>query len=143
VTDDHGLVELERSECLDLLGSVPVGRLVHTAGALPAVWPVNFLLLPDAVYMRTSSGSGVWRAAQAEAVVAFEADHIDVPGRYGWSVVVIGRAGLVQDDGALQRLRQVVPEPWATGRRDELVRIPLDLVDGRRAGAAVPVTAGR
>ena len=135
MTDDHGLLELERSECLALLGSVPVGRLVHTAHALPAIWPCNFVLLPDAVYLRTSRGSGAWRAAEGTAVVAFEADDVDAQGRYGWSVVVIGRAGLVTDAVTLQRLGEVLSVPWATGDREEVVRISLELVDGRRAGA--------
>lgn len=139
MSDDYGLLELERSQCLALLGSVPVGRLVHTARALPAVWPVNFLLLPDAIYLRTGHGSGAWRAAEAGAVIAFEADDIDAEARYGWSVVVIGRASLVHDDEARRRLLQVVPRPWASGEREEVVRISLELVDGRRVGAAVSV----
>lgn len=136
MSDDHALLELERDECLALLGSVPVGRLVHTARALPAIWPVNFTLLPGAIYLRTSHGSGIWRAADADAVIAFEVDDIDVGGRYGWSVVVIGRAGLVHDDVALRRLRQALPGSWASGDREQVVRIPLELVEGRRAGAA-------
>lgn len=135
-TDDHGLLELERAECLALLASVPVGRVVHTERALPAIWPVNFVLCADAVYLRTSRGSGVWQAADTSAVVAFEADAIDSLAQYGWSVVVIARAGLVTDPVALQRLREVVPAPWASGVRGEIVRIPLELVDGRRAGRA-------
>ena len=31
-----GLADLERSECLALLGAVPLGRVVHTHQALPA-----------------------------------------------------------------------------------------------------------
>lgn len=137
MSDDHGLMELERGECLALLGSVKVGRLVHTAHALPAIWPVNFTLLPDAVYVRTSQDSGVWRAAAAAAVVGFEADDVDIEGRYGWSVVVIGRAGLVTDPGALLRLRALLPAPWATGARQEVARLPLELVNGRRVGGVV------
>jgi nitroimidazol reductase NimA-like FMN-containing flavoprotein (pyridoxamine 5'-phosphate oxidase superfamily) len=142
VTDDHGLLELERAECLALLGSVPVGRLVHTSHALPAIWPLNFVLLPDAVYLRTSRGSGAWRAADGAAVVAFEADDVDARGRYGWSVVVIGRAGLVTDPATLARLGDVLAPPWAAGAREEVVRISLELVDGRRAGAAGRLHAG-
>lgn len=138
-TDDHGNQTLERSECLALLGSVPLGRLVHTAKALPAIWPVNFVLLPDGVHLRTSRGSGAWHAAAAGAVVAFEADDVDVQGRYGWSVVVIGTAALVTDSGSLRHLRSVLPAPWATGAGQEVVRISLELVDGRRVGAAVQV----
>ncbi len=150
-TDEHGNIALERSECLALLGSVAMGRLVHTANALPAVWPLNFVLLPDAVYLLTSRGSPAWQAADAGAVVAFQADDVDVQGRYGWSVVVIGSTSLVSDPVSLRRLRDVVPPPWAQQLRasglaqvcEEVVRIPLELVDGRRAGAAVQVPHDR
>lgn len=116
-----------------------MGRVVHTARALPAIWPVSFVLLPDAVYVRASPSSGVWQAAGAGAVVAFEAD--DVVGQHGWSVVVIGRAELVTDPLVLVRLGDVVPAPWATGPPDEVVRIPLELVDGGRARSSASASA--
>jgi len=38
------LVELDRGECLRLLGKSTVGRVVFTEGALPAAHPVTYLL---------------------------------------------------------------------------------------------------
>jgi hypothetical protein len=40
--DDSVLEPLTRDECTRLMGSVPVGRIVYTRQALPAVELVNF-----------------------------------------------------------------------------------------------------
>lgn len=55
---DDGFRELGRQECARLLPKVPVGRIVYTWQALPAVLPVNFGLDHDgAVLVRTSASS--------------------------------------------------------------------------------------
>ena len=89
--DRNGLQVLDRSECLELLRSVPVGRIGVTSGALPTILPVNFLLDGDRVLIRTGRGSKL-DAATRNAVVAFEADDVDAFARVGWSVVVTGVA---------------------------------------------------
>jgi hypothetical protein len=45
VAGAEGLERLDRDECLRLLASVPVGRLIFTVNALPMVRPVNFALM--------------------------------------------------------------------------------------------------
>lgn len=138
------LAELERSECLALLGSVPVGRLVHHESGLPTVTPVNFVALPEGVYLWTKAGSAVHRLAVAGAVVAFEADDYDPEGAHGWSVLVHGRAALVQDSAIADRVALLGLRAWAGGQRTALVRITVELVDGRRVGAPVLLSgAGR
>ena len=83
---NDGIRELERQECLRLLANAPVGRIVHTRHALPAVLPVNFGLDGDgAVLLRTSAASELARAVDG-AVVAFEADEVDPLAHSGWSV---------------------------------------------------------
>ncbi|WP_308211793.1 pyridoxamine 5'-phosphate oxidase family protein [Actinoallomurus soli] len=76
VLDSGGLEVLGRQECLALLGAVPIGRIVFTDRALPAVWPVNFALSGGDVVIRTMAGSKPAAAARG-AVVAFEADEFD------------------------------------------------------------------
>lgn len=138
-------VELTREECLALLRSVPIGRLVHSEQALPAIRPLTFQLLADGVYVRTSRDGSILRPADSSAVVAFEADDYDLEGRYGWSVVVLGRASRVTDPLALARLAELPLVPWADGPRQEVVRISLELVSGRRVGGpvALPVQPRR
>ncbi|MEU4083166.1 pyridoxamine 5'-phosphate oxidase family protein [Streptomyces aureus] len=123
--------ELDRQECLRLLAKVPVGRVVYTRQALPAVLPVNFCLdTDDSVVLRTSSDSDLVRAIDG-VVVAFEADEFDTENRSGWSVVVTGRATLVTDPAEHERLSQVGPASWMPLRRPVFVRIESEMVTGR------------
>src|ERR1700739_3736503 len=71
-----GLEELERDECLRLLATAEIGRVIISTGALPAALPVNFFLDGDAIIFRTAPGTKL-SAACDHAVVAFEVDSID------------------------------------------------------------------
>jgi uncharacterized protein len=126
-----GFRELERYECLRLLAEVPVGRIVYTRRALPAVLPVNFSLDGDgAVVLRTSAASELVRAIDG-AVVAFEADDVDVARHSGWSVVVTGPATVVTDPAEHERLARTGPVSWVPAPREVFVRIEPELVTGR------------
>ncbi|MEU6200836.1 pyridoxamine 5'-phosphate oxidase family protein [Streptomyces sp. NPDC047061] len=128
---NDGFRELDRRECLRLLAGVPVGRIVHTRGALPAVLPVNFGLDRDgAVVLRTSAASELVRAIDG-SVVAFEADEVDAVAHAGWSVVVTGRATVVDDPVEHERLVRDGPTSWVSSPREVFVRIEPELVTGR------------
>ncbi|MFE1285626.1 pyridoxamine 5'-phosphate oxidase family protein [Streptomyces sp. NPDC058751] len=123
--------ELDRQECFRLLAKVPVGRVVYTRQALPAVLPVNFCLdTDDSVLLCTSSGSDLVRAID-RVVVAFEADEFDAETRSGWSVVVTGRATVVTDRAEHERLSQGGPTSWMPLRNAVFVRIESEMVTGR------------
>ncbi|MFF9819100.1 pyridoxamine 5'-phosphate oxidase family protein [Streptomyces sp. NPDC014006] len=128
---------LDRQTCLRLLADVPVGRIVYTKQALPAVLPVNFCLDTDfSVVLLTSGGSDLVRAVDG-AVVAFEADAFDTIARSGWGVVVTGRATLVTDAAEHARLARCGLDSWMpSGRDGKFVRIESDVVTGRRLGGA-------
>ncbi len=135
VPHDVDFHTLGRKACLRLLGRVPVGRIVYTRRALPAVLPVNFRLDADSsVVLRTSAGSDLVRAVDG-AVVAFEADEFDAAARSGWSVVVTGRAALVTDPAERARLARCGPKSWMPLPDGVFVRIAPDLVTGRRLSA--------
>lgn len=122
---------LDRHECLRLIAKAPVGRVVYTRHALPAVLPVNFSLDTDAsVLLRTSPDSDLVRAIDG-VVVAFEADEFDAATRSGWSVVVTGRATVVTDPAEHERLLQVGPTSWMPLRYAVFVRIESEMVTGR------------
>jgi len=56
-TDGGGeFARLGRAESLRLLATVPVGRLIFTIGALPAVRLMNFVLTDGLILMRTRRG---------------------------------------------------------------------------------------
>lgn len=137
---DTTMQELTRDECLALLPTVPVGRLVFTERALPAIVPVNFLLDHGQVVVRTGATSSL-AAAVRGAVAAFQVDDFDREARQGWSVTVTGRASEVRDPVELTRLSQLPLLPWVGGRLDHFIVVPVELVTGRRVGAGPWSTA--
>jgi nitroimidazol reductase NimA-like FMN-containing flavoprotein (pyridoxamine 5'-phosphate oxidase superfamily) len=129
---------LTRDECLALLPTVPVGRLVYTHHALPAVVPVNFVVDGNEILVRTGYGSSL-AAAVRQSVVAFQVDDIDRELETGWSITVTGPAREETDDRELARLSALPLRPWAAGVRDHFLKIGVELVHGRRRPAAVAV----
>jgi uncharacterized protein len=130
VFDSSGLEVLSREDCLRLLAATPVGRIVFTRHALPAVEPVNFVLDRETIVIRTGISSKLVVAA-SNAVVAFEIDEIDIDNHSGWSVTVVGHAEEVHDPHERQRLAGLPLRPWAGGERDHFIRIQVELVSGR------------
>ncbi|MEK0097209.1 pyridoxamine 5'-phosphate oxidase family protein [Streptomyces sp. A475] len=132
---EDGVRELDRQECLRLLATARVGRIVHTYHALPAVLPVPFCLDADfTVVVRTSAESRLAGAID-RAVVAFQADEVDPAERSGWSVVVTGRATAVTDPAEHGRLRRTGPGSWSASRHDIFFRIEPELITGSELGA--------
>ncbi|GAA3796285.1 pyridoxamine 5'-phosphate oxidase family protein [Sphaerisporangium flaviroseum] len=132
--DSAGLQVLSRAECLALLASVPVGRIVFTDRALPAVQPVGFVLDGEDVVIRTTAGSRLAFAAR-NAVVAFEADEFDARMSTGWSVTMVGHARAVQDLAEIERLSLLPLTPWAPGAREQFIVMCPQEISGRRIHA--------
>ena len=116
-----------------LMGSVPVGRIVYSRQALPAVELVNFALVDGDIVIRTIA-EGKLAAATRGAVVAFEADSVDLAGHAGWSVTIVGEARAVTDGEETRRLELVGPTPWVSGQGGHFIRISPAIVNGRRVG---------
>lgn len=133
--DRNGLEVLPREECLRLLSKATVGRLGLTSGALPTVLPVNFCVQNERILVRTSPGSKL-DAALAGNVVAFEADDYDALYHAGWSVVVTGRARVVDDPTELEEIAVAPLTRWAPLGEDNVISISTELVTGRRLGEA-------
>lgn len=141
--DEHrSLQQLSRSKALELLGSVPIGRLVFTHQALPAIRPVNHLVEGESIIVRATSGAAITAAAKRDGtVVAYEADCIDPDSQLGWSVIVVGTARLMTDESAAARYRTRL-RPWVSGPADDVITISADMITGYRMVAA-EVPAGR
>lgn len=132
--DLWGVVSLDRVVCLGLLGQGVIGRVIYTAGAMPAARPVNYALVAEEVIFRTG---GNLAAAILNTVVGFEVDDVDLATRTGWSVLVIGKAYRVSDPDRLSEITSMVPQPWAPGRTTHTIAIPTWRLTGRRVGGAV------
>jgi uncharacterized protein len=131
VYDSEGMKILTEQECRDLLATVSLGRIVFTDRALPAIQPVNFVFADGNVVILTSAGSKL-AAATRNAVVAFEIDEFDHKIDTGWSVVVIGHARVVAEDGELERIRALPLKPWTPGEPVHYIAITPELISGRR-----------
>jgi nitroimidazol reductase NimA-like FMN-containing flavoprotein (pyridoxamine 5'-phosphate oxidase superfamily) len=129
--DSAGLEVLEPSECLALAGTMPIGRVVFTDRALPAVEPVNFVLDDGCVILRTAEGSRL-AAALRGTIVAFETDDYDARAESGWSVTVVGRAEPVVDATESARLARLPQTSWVSGSRPWFIRIRPEHITGRR-----------
>jgi hypothetical protein len=137
--DSGGLEILTVEECRILLGKTPIGRIVFTDSALPAIQPVNYVVADGDVVIRTSGGSRLATAVN-DAIVAFEVDDFDSVTCTGWSVVVTGHARLVSGERELAELRRLPLPPWVPSRRDHYIRIRAAVLSGRRIPPAPNMT---
>ncbi len=135
MVDSAGLDVLTEPECLRLLAKVPVGRIVYTDQAMPAILPVNFVVDGWSVVIRTSAHSRL-AAAGTNSIVAFEVDEFSPgPVPSGWSVVAIGPASQVTDRQELDTIARLGLQPWAPGSKEYYLRVRIEVITGRRLTA--------
>ncbi|MEU1853674.1 DUF1918 domain-containing protein [Streptomyces sp. NPDC019990] len=130
------LRDLTPEECRVLLSTHGVGRIAVSAfDGRPAVVPVNYEVVDDAIVFRTAPDS--LPAASVGTDVAFEVDQVDEALSQGWSVLVVGPASVVTEPDAMRALtRRAHTTPWAGGEREMWVSIRPVSVTGRRITAA-------
>jgi hypothetical protein len=134
--DETGAEILSDAECLRLLPTVPIGRLLLTRGGLPAVRLVSFFAGLDSGDPRSvliaTADDDTYRAAERGDVVAFQVDQVDTEQLVGWSVMAAGRLSVISPDEA-QALGQTLPaRAWAAHGRRHLVMLGIETLDGRR-----------
>jgi len=124
-----GVEELTPDASLALLAHGDFGRLAVADGPGVDIFPVNYVLHDDALYLRSAPGTKLVRIADAPDV-AFEIDGRD--GDELWSVVVRGRAERLDDDAEIlaSGVRDLAgPHP---SEKLNYVRIRPRVVTGRR-----------
>jgi hypothetical protein len=143
MTEARQRQELSREECLLLLGEVPVGRVVFTHRALPAIRPVSHLVEADQIIIRASLGAAISSEPSLEGgtIVAYQADLIDAAEGLGWSIVVIGRAAHITDLAEIDRYRRAL-QSWSSADSDDIIAIRADMVTGFRLQPAGPPGRG-
>ena len=123
--------------CVDLLTGARIGRVIYTSGAMPAAQPVTYGIDEDDIIFCTDRGSAL-DVAVSGAVVAFEADDIDLDTQQGWSVLAVGHAHRVTDQQRLADLHVRFPRSIWTGPLTSTIAIPITQVTGRRLPKATP-----
>ncbi|WP_017559831.1 helix-turn-helix domain-containing protein [Nocardiopsis baichengensis] len=126
---------LTGEECLELISPGGVGRVSFTEaeGAAPVVLPVNYGVIDGTVVVRTAVDGAI--AQHVGEPMSFQVDRLDETMSEGWSVLLAGRARLIDDDAERAALRERRPlRPWAGGDREAWIRIDAGRVTGRRVG---------
>lgn len=129
------MAELTRPDCLRLLATTSVGRVVVTVKDWdqPVIRPVNYVFdrSSQSVLIRSAEGSKL-SALLRSAHAAFEIDGTDPVGRVGWSVIILGVSEEITNPAELQRIEGLGLEPWAPGHKGHWIRIRAVTVSGRR-----------
>lgn len=140
MTVHEQLIDLDKAECLQLLSTVPFGRVVYTRDALPAVRLVNHLLI-DGELVMAADLELPGRLASVGTVIAYQTDQLDPDRQAGWSVTVLGRAFRASE--ALSRHYYAVRQPWLDAAASQVIAIRTELVKGfRLLPALAPLAAG-
>ncbi|WP_103339066.1 pyridoxamine 5'-phosphate oxidase family protein [Amycolatopsis sp. CA-126428] len=129
MVDDVGFgLLLDRQQCLALLRTASLGRVIYTHRAMPAVRPVRFTVVDDAVVFAVPPGSPMYAGAR-DAVVAFEADEFAADLGAGWYVSLLGRA---TESGAVDLGERTCPCPAPARTSHRFLRIPAETISGHR-----------
>ena len=95
--------------------------------------PIGYVWHDGCVWFRSAGGTKL--AAALDAPVAFEIDGTDAQYHSGWSVIVAGRAELVDDAALLERLESLPVPRWVPDPLPNWVRIVPERISGRRIPA--------
>lgn len=126
---------LTEVECWALAATQATGRLGFFCPGVLDIFPVNYLVMANHVYFRTSTDGAIATSYLAHA--AFQIDHIDRQPRSGWTVLINGAVTQIKDSNLLTELwGKAIDEPWAPGPRNLFLRVTPTLVRGRRIGIA-------
>jgi Pyridoxamine 5'-phosphate oxidase len=126
------ILPMGQHECLTALGTVDLGRVAVTIGALPAIRPVRYAIHGGHAVFRAAPFSRLRSAAQ-DQVVAFQADQAGLPNGVGWTVDARGRCHQVTSPELLAQLEALALPAWhQADARDVFLRIPLEHISGHR-----------
>ncbi len=125
-------MQIDRAHCLALLDGSAIGRVVYTAGALPAASPVAYVLDAGEVLFGTPV-AGEFADATRNAVVAFQIDRFDNSSGAGWSVLGVGETYDVTDPGRIGALTGRTPLGFH-GVGGRVVALPLVRLTGSLIG---------
>ena len=137
-TEAWRVVELlSEAECLELLASGELGRLVYTGRYGPMALPVVYRIDKGSIVLGTwdpvlfdeDLRTGI---AEAEYQVAVEADHIDVAAREGWIVLVRGAAHHLDTEDERAPFIGAGLEPWAEDVLAHFIRVTPTRIWGNR-----------
>ncbi|MDQ0144246.1 MULTISPECIES: pyridoxamine 5'-phosphate oxidase family protein [Pseudarthrobacter] len=129
--------ELGVHDCWRYLRSTSLCRIAFTDGGGVENYPVNFVPTNGTLLIRTGEGTKLASLPDRKAV-AVEADGMNQYGTIAWSVILKGHAMVVSDDEEIRDAMEAGLSPWQPGRKNVLVRITPEDINGRRFVISAP-----
>jgi len=123
--------EMTRRECVALLATGSVGRVVYLDGAIPEVVPVSYQVADESVVFGVEMSSPL--AQQPEGtVVTFQADSFNTDYESGWHVRAIGVVGSILQPEEMAVAGSILPPQWPVGGHavEVVIEIRFTLVGG-------------
>ncbi|HWM07268.1 MAG TPA: pyridoxamine 5'-phosphate oxidase family protein [Actinophytocola sp.] len=119
---------LDRRECWALLGTVEVGRLSYTFGAMPVIRAVPFEVEQTGIVVALPLAAVRPDTFRSTTIVGFEAGEWARGTHQGWTVHFVGKARAVASHDELTS--------WIDGEPTLYVRISAEVVAGVRVTQA-------
>ncbi len=142
ITQNGTLETLDDAECRRLLGTMDIGRLGFTAGAMPSIVPVPFAVHENCVFVPARRGDDLVRSVRG-AVVVLEVDSYRDTTGAGWCVTVVGPVRVLAERRDVECIDRLHLFP----RSQDVDRCFITLQAGRtrgwRAVAAAPAATAR
>ncbi len=120
---------LKEDEALELMGDQQLGRLVVRIKDDFDIYPLNYVVNEGKIYFRTAEGSKLFTVSINDWVL-FEAD--DHTEDKAWSVIVKGRARILQRTDEIQEADELPLKPWLPTLKYNYVEITPEEISGRR-----------
>ncbi|WP_432557449.1 pyridoxamine 5'-phosphate oxidase family protein [Granulicoccus sp. GXG6511] len=121
---------LPESEVMALLRTHQIGRVAWEAAKGPVILPVAYAWSDGLIAFRTAAGSALAELA-TPTDVAFQIDEFDVETATGWSVLMSATTTRVTSPEEIVSWHDLLPEPWAPGGRDWVIRLTPRSISGR------------
>ncbi|OFO14106.1 pyridoxamine 5-phosphate oxidase [Corynebacterium sp. HMSC22B11] len=120
---------LKEDEALELMGDQQLGRLVVRIKDDFDIYPLNYVVNEGKIYFRTAEGSKLFTVSINDRVL-FEAD--DHTEDKAWSVIVKGRARILERTDEIQQADELPLKPWLPTLKYNYVEITPEEISGRR-----------
>jgi nitroimidazol reductase NimA-like FMN-containing flavoprotein (pyridoxamine 5'-phosphate oxidase superfamily) len=128
---------LDEAECMKLLSTRRIGRLVYTSRYGPVALPSEYKIHNGAIVFRTyrttfteeDLRTGI---AHAEYQVVVEADQSDPEAREGWMVHVRGTAHHLDTEAERASIAGIGLKSWLEGEPEHFIRVDPISVTGQR-----------
>jgi nitroimidazol reductase NimA-like FMN-containing flavoprotein (pyridoxamine 5'-phosphate oxidase superfamily) len=133
--------DLSEAECMQLLSTARIGRLIYNSRRGPVALPSEYKIHEGSIVFRTyritfteeDLRTGI---ENAEYRVTVEVDHTDPDAREGWMVLVMGTAHHIDTEAERASIGNVGLKSWVEGEPEHFIRVDPIQIRGQRIRSA-------